>query len=134
MDLTLGVGSRRPSLRVYVDVPGGTTADALAKLSRKIEERLDATGVLGERYALEVSSPGLDRPLRTRRDFERLLGRDVALRTAGGGPREILGVLEEVGEEPEGSGFWIRVRLARRDEPLRLVASEIESARAHTPW
>jgi ribosome maturation factor RimP len=127
---------RRPVLRAYVDIPGGTTADACARLSRAIEARLDASGLVGERYVLEVSSPGLDRRLRTRRDFARLVGRPVEVHTRRGGeaPRRLVGVLEEVGGEQGGGGFWIALRPERGRETVRVPADDIASAKAHMPW
>lgn len=105
--LQVGGSARNPLVRAYVDLPGGTTVDACAILSRRIEARLESAAMLGERYTLEVSSPGLDRPLRSRRDFERLLGRPVEVRVAraGAGLREIVGLLEEVEEEPADVGL-----------------------------
>lgn len=128
-------GSSRPLLRVYVDVPGGTTLAACAGLSRKIEERLDASGLLGDRYTLEVSSPGLDRPLRTRRDFNRLVGRPIRVGTRAEvtGAREIVGVLEEVGGWEDGP-FWIALRPQGSAAALRLGEAEITFARAQMPW
>ena len=126
------VGSRHnPLLRAYVDVPGGTTAKACAELSRRIEARLDGSGLAGERYTLEVSSPGLDRPLLTRRDFARLLGRPVAVQVGSGGG-EFVGLLEDVGGEDED--FWIVLRVEGRQETMRLGGDQIASARPHVPW
>ncbi|MFN2432191.1 MAG: ribosome maturation factor RimP [Gemmatimonadota bacterium] len=132
------VGSaRKPLVRAYVDVPGGTTAEACAEISRRIEQRLETSGLVAARYTLEVSSPGLDRPLRTRRDFERLRGRRIALRLReeGGGGRQIVGVLEEVGGGEASGGFWIRLRPERRaGGELRLGAEQIASAKPHVQW
>ncbi len=135
IELEVGGSSRRPLLRAYVDVPGGTSVEACAELSRKIEARLDASGLAGERYTLEVSSPGLDRPLRSRRDFERLLGKTVAVwrRDAGEGGSELVGTVEEVGGEGEGH-FWLVLRPEGSAEPRRLDAGEITSAKPHLRW
>src|SRR3990167_9523060 len=59
-------------LRFLVHTPGGITLDRCAALNRALSDRLDAGGFLDEPYLLEVASPGLDRPLSTRRDFERV--------------------------------------------------------------
>jgi ribosome maturation factor RimP len=136
VDVESAGSGRRPVLRVYVDVPGGTTADACARLSREIEARLEASGLVGARYVLEVSSPGLDRPLRTRRDFARLLGREVEVRTRASseGRRALVGILVEVGDEAAESGFWIALRPERTSEPVRVRADDIAFARAHMPW
>src|SRR5688572_28681773 len=80
VDLDCAGSPRRPLLRAYVHVPGGTTIAACAELSRRIAARLDASALVAESYVLEVSSPGLDRPLRTWRDFLRLAGHPVLVR------------------------------------------------------
>ncbi len=132
VDLEVGGSPRKPVLRAYVDLPGGTTVGACAALSRKIEARLESAELVGERYVLEVSSPGLDRPLLSRRDFLRLRGRAVRVRErpSPGPGREWLGVLEEVGPEG-GADFWIMLRPPGAAEPVRLEAGEIAGAKAH---
>lgn len=134
VDLRVAGSPRKPQLRVFVDVPGGTTAEACAELSRRIEARLDATGLAGERYTLEVSSPGLDRPLRTRRDFQRLLGKEVVVRIpTEDGEKELVGVIEAVTGEA-GEQFSIVLRSGGTGGSLRLAREQILQARAHIPW
>jgi ribosome maturation factor RimP len=114
---------------VYVDVPGGTTADACAEISRAVEARLDAERPLGERYVLEVSSPGLDRPLRTAADFRRLQGRAVEVETAGAsGAGAHVGTVEHVGEA--AGGFTLRLRPLDGGRELELPGDAILRARA----
>ena len=66
-------------IRLLVDKVGGVTIQECATLNQLIGKALDASGGLTASYTLEVSSPGLDRPLSSRRDFERALGEDVEL-------------------------------------------------------
>ncbi len=66
-------------LRVFVYGHNGITIDEIAKLSRKISEALDSTDIMHKRYFLEVSSPGLDRPLRSVRDFVRAIDENVRI-------------------------------------------------------
>ena len=62
-------------VRVFADRPtGGISIDECARLSRKLSDWFDLENVFERSYILEVSSPGLDRPLVTRRDFERKVG------------------------------------------------------------
>jgi ribosome maturation factor RimP len=69
---------RRRLLRVYVDADGGVGLDEIALISRELSARLDATGAMGEApYTLEVSSPGVDRPLTQPRHWRRAAGRLV---------------------------------------------------------
>lgn len=62
-------------LRIYIDKPGGVTVEDCANVSRRIDMALEAEGVIEERYTLEVSSPGLTRPLRKPLDFIRATGK-----------------------------------------------------------
>jgi ribosome maturation factor RimP len=62
-------------LRLYVDKPGGIGLDDLQSVSEEVSAILDAEDPIEGRYTLEVSSPGLDRPLRTEDDYRRYVGR-----------------------------------------------------------
>ncbi|HET7753934.1 MAG TPA: ribosome maturation factor RimP [Anaeromyxobacteraceae bacterium] len=68
-------------LRVYVDREGGVTIDHCQELSRTIETVLDVEDFIEPAYSLEVSSPGLDRPLRKPSDFERFAGQRAHVKT-----------------------------------------------------
>jgi ribosome maturation factor RimP len=86
-------------LRVLVDKPqGGITLDECTSLSRSISEMLDANNLPDESYMLEVSSPGLDRPLSSEKDFRRNLGRKVKffLKEMLNGKLEWDGLIKEV--------------------------------------
>ena len=78
VELTI-VPGRSPTLRFLVQTAQGITLDECAALNRALSEVLDTNGLLQGSYLLEVASPGLDRPLRTRRDFERVRGRSVTV-------------------------------------------------------
>jgi ribosome maturation factor RimP len=73
-----GFGSQT-MVRVFVDRPGGVSIDRCAQASRMISDYLDAEDIIPHRYSLEVSSPGLDRPLNTRADFQRKRGEKITL-------------------------------------------------------
>ena len=64
-------------LRIYVDKEGGILINDCEAISRRIEAKLDAEDLIPDAYILEVSSPGLTRPLKKERDFERNLGKPV---------------------------------------------------------
>ena len=80
------VEARRESggivLRLYIDREGGVTLDDCARVSRQVSAELDADDPLPGRYTLEVSSPGIDRPLTKERDFQRFSGQTVRIVTA----------------------------------------------------
>jgi ribosome maturation factor RimP len=66
-------------LRVYIDSPHGISVDDCERVSRAVSEQLDAADPISGEYTLEVSSPGLDRVLRTQQHFERFAGERVKL-------------------------------------------------------
>lgn len=71
----------RWSLRVFIDCPGGVTLDHCQAASQMLSPLLDAEQAVQGSYVLEVSSPGLDRPLRKPEDFERFTGELIKLKT-----------------------------------------------------
>ena len=68
-------------LRAYIDKPGGITVDDCEIVNRALGDLLDEHDFIEESYILEVSSPGLGRPLKKERDFARSLGEEVEIRT-----------------------------------------------------
>ena len=68
-------------LRAYIDKPGGITIDDCEVVSREFSEILDAQDYIEDSYIFEVSSPGLGRPLKKEKDFQRNLGKEVEIRT-----------------------------------------------------
>jgi ribosome maturation factor RimP len=70
---------RRSVLKVFIDRLGGVTIDDCEQASRDLAVMLDVEGFAQGPYALEVSSPGLDRPLVEERDFRRAVGRRVSI-------------------------------------------------------
>jgi ribosome maturation factor RimP len=83
----IAAAGRRRLLRVVVDADGGPGLDDIAVLSRSLSAELDNSGVMGETaYTLEVSSPGVDRPLTAERHWRRAKGRLVRVPLAPGAP------------------------------------------------
>lgn len=68
-------------LRIFIDKPGGVSLDDCVRVSRSVEDVLDVEDMIPHRYRLEVSSPGLDRVLKTESDFQRFSGRRVRIQT-----------------------------------------------------
>ena len=68
-------------LRAYIDKPGGITVDDCETVSREFSDRLDEEDFIEDSYVMEVSSPGLGRPLKKDRDYARCLGKEVELKT-----------------------------------------------------
>jgi ribosome maturation factor RimP len=69
-------------IRMLVDGVGGVTIEQCAQANRRIGEALEQANVIEGRYTVEVSSPGLDRPLTVKRDFERAIGEDLDVQVA----------------------------------------------------
>ena len=71
---------RQSTLRIYIDGPNGVTVDDCARISHQVSGILDVEDPIQEQYMLEVSSPGMDRPLFTLKHFEAYAGHMVQLR------------------------------------------------------
>lgn len=68
-------------LRGYIDKPGGITVNDCEAVSRIFSDKLDENDFIEDSYIMEISSPGLDRPLKKDKDFARSIGKAVELRT-----------------------------------------------------
>jgi ribosome maturation factor RimP len=67
------------TVRLYIDKEGGVTIDDCSDVSRQVSAIFDVEDPIADKYNLEVSSPGLDRPLFTLAHYERFVGRDVVI-------------------------------------------------------
>ena len=67
------------TVRLFIDKDGGVTVDDCADVSRQVSAILDVEDPIADKYNLEVSSPGLDRPLFTLLQFERYIGQDISV-------------------------------------------------------
>jgi ribosome maturation factor RimP len=101
VDLEFSPSGSKSLLRIYVDKPGRVTIDECANLSRKVSDFLDMENLIPHRYNLEVSSPGLDRPLIKREDFMRKVGEKVRvfLKEPIDGKMELAGEIKKICEE-----------------------------------
>lgn len=71
---------RRPVLRIFIDREEGVGVEDCERVSRQVSSILDVEDLIRVEYTLEVSSPGMDRPLFTRAQFERFIGEQVSVR------------------------------------------------------
>lgn len=81
VEVELHPGSKGLVVTIFIDKDGGVTVRDCELFSRSIEALLDVEDPIKGSYVLEVSSPGLDRPLKTKRDFSKNLGRNVKITT-----------------------------------------------------
>jgi ribosome maturation factor RimP len=88
-------------LRFFVDKQGGVTLGDCAVISEHIGRLLDASDIIAQSYSLEVSSPGIDRPLRKTADFQKFIGErvDIMLYAPLNGRRHFRGTLEAADAE-----------------------------------
>lgn len=112
-------------LCVYVDGKdgAGVTLDACAKVSREISAILDVEDPISGRYQLEVSSPGIERPLYTLAQFSKYIGQDVKvkLHVAQQGRRQFVGRIEKIDNE--------QVFFMVEDDVLAAALSDIQKAK-----
>jgi ribosome maturation factor RimP len=112
----------RPILRVTIDSPSGVTIGDCEKASNDLSILLDVEDFsAGKRYTLEVTSPGLDRSLKTERDFKRIAGRIVVLQmnASWSGKKTLRGTVVQCG----GNILQCEVDGAVIDLPLTAIAS-----------
>ena len=131
-ELKRGGSRHRPALDVRVDRKdgGAVTVDDCARISRALEARFDAVGTLGERYVLEVSSPGIERPLKTADHWRRFTGKKVSVLSPALGGRieaENIGVVDENGQ------LLLRLRTAKGEEK-QVPLAEVKDARLVFEW
>jgi ribosome maturation factor RimP len=118
----------RTVLRVTVDRDGGVDLDSIALASERLARRLDLEGFAPGPYALEVSSPGLERPLREPRDFAKRVGQQVKVKTSGtvDGARTLIGTIVTAGPD--------EVRIATEAGEHGVSYDDIASARTVVDW
>jgi ribosome maturation factor RimP len=101
VDVGLFSRGRRHLLRITIDREGGITLDGCEAFSRRLETLLDVEDLIPGPYVLEVTSPGLDRPLKSPRDFQRQKGRllRIVTREKIGNQSFFIGRLKEADDE-----------------------------------
>jgi ribosome maturation factor RimP len=128
VEATFHRGQGRGLLKVTVDREGGVDLDAIGEVSDRIGRRLDLEGFDPGPYTLEVTSPGVERPLRRPDEFARRVGERVKVRTARPveGARVLTGTIVEAGRA--------EVRLATEAGERTVPFDDIESARTVFEW
>ena len=130
----------RPILRLRIERAGAAeqgdtpqqavTVEDCTRVSRDVEAFLDEREDLSDRYVLEVSSPGLERPLTKRRDYERFTGKEIALKTSesvGDLGKRIEGVLRGINDADI-------ITLGVNDAPVEIALSNVKRAHLIFRW
>ncbi|HUK57403.1 MAG TPA: ribosome maturation factor RimP [Nitrospiria bacterium] len=129
VDLELSGQGRRGHLRIFIDKDGGVNVDDCEQASRYVGHALDAVDPIPNAYLLEVSSPGLDRPLRKAEDYRRFAGKLARLKLV----RPLDGAWVVVGRLRGLEGD--RVELQPEDrEAVQIALADIAQARLEVEW
>jgi ribosome maturation factor RimP len=128
VEVTFRREAGRKVLRVVVDREGGVDIDTISATAEQVSRRLDLEGFAPGPYALEVSSPGIERPLRRPVDFRRRVGDRVKVRTVSPieGARNHAGALVSADAEA--------IVIATDGGELRVPFEQIASARTVADW
>ena len=129
VDIELAGNRSQQLIRIYIEKPGGILLTDCVAVSRELGERFDAENVIENSYCLEVSSPGIERPLRKIKDFERYVGHRVRIRLKGKqkGKRRITGKIVAVDEN------IIRI-LSKNGEKSSFSLADIAKAKLDVDW
>jgi ribosome maturation factor RimP len=104
-------------LLILIDADQGVTIDTCAKVSRRVSEDLEALDLVDEAYILEVSSPGLDYPLSTLRQYQKNLGRDLKVTLSSG--TDLQGNLKELGET------FLKMTVKKKEKGKKATEEEV---------
>ena len=116
----------RTLVRVKVDRKGGIELAECQQLSRDLSQLLDDVDPIDSRYQLEVTSPGVNHPLRSQRDFDRVQGRLVAIRRTADDAAELRGTVHSAGDT--------HVVIVADDTEVSVAYDDIETATQALPW
>ena len=130
IDVQVKGSGPRTMVKVIVDRKGGVGLAECQSVSRSLSKQLDESDPIDSRYQLEVTSPGVNHPLRSQRDFDRVEGRIVVVRRRvdgdSAGPAEIKGTVVEARETD--------VVLDSDGNSVSVAYDEIDTAKQALPW
>jgi ribosome maturation factor RimP len=108
-------------IEIFADTDAGITADQLAEISREMSREIDQRDLIPGRFRLEVSSPGLQRPLKLQRQYKKNIGREVKVIFLADGVKKIdTGILSEVSD-----AFIV---LKKEDVPVSIRTDDVQEA------
>ncbi len=114
-------------LRVYIDKDGGVDIEECGKVSEQLSEKLDENDPVSVPYFLEVSSPGVERPLKNKKDFEENIGKTVYVKLYEplDNSKEFEGVLNEF----TGDSLKLEIKVKSRKKEVEIPYEKIAKAR-----
>lgn len=117
-------------IEVYIDKTDcNITIDECAKISRKLEEYLETNQLVGEKYTLEVSSPGMDQPLKVIQQYQKNIGKNIEIVMNGG--IKIIGKLIAFNENTIEVEIEKKIKKESHTEKKEIALSEIKSIKKH---
>lgn len=126
-DILIQGSSRKPLIRVVIDKDGGVTIYDCERMSKSLGALLDIEDLMKTPYTLEVSSPGLDRPLSKQKDFHKNIGKLIRIVTSERLDNQtfFIGRITDVGEN------WVRISYDKKgkSEDLFIPIDKISKAR-----
>jgi ribosome maturation factor RimP len=129
VDIEIKGSGNRPVINIYLDnEKGGVDVDECAKISNELSVVLEAHELVGENYVLNVSSPGLDRPLKDIRQFRKNVGRKVSVSyNSDEGPKTIPGTFTNFNDE-------VLTVEKENGEPVEISYSTVTHAKVFPAW
>lgn len=125
LDVRVFRGGGRHQLRIYLDAPdGGISLDQVTKASRTAGMLLEEADLIPGQYVIEVSSPGIRRPLRTPAHFEAAVGEKVDLKVAGRDTSRLRGILKAAGD----GSLTVEVENAGETEEVTVTMGAVREA------
>lgn len=111
-------------LRVYIDKPGGIDITECGEVSELLSEELDRVDPIKDAYFLEVSSPGVERPLKTKQDFANHIGKNVLIKLYSpiDGEKEFEGILKDFNNEVAVVSYKVKTRTKEVEIPFEKIA------------
>ena len=128
VDVVIRQEGRTCVVQVFWDTDAGVRIEQCAEVSRELNRTMELRGLVDENLRLEVSSPGIDEPLKLLRQYKKNVGREYRVRyRSTEGPKEFVGSIEAVEED--------RVRFrSEKSEPVTLAFESIIESTEVLPW
>ena len=124
--LDWGKNGKRWRLLIYLDSPEGVGMDSCVRISNKLSKKLDSVELIDRKYDLEISSPGIERPLITADHYKGAIEENINVKTYGPvkNQRQFEGILEDYIKREDGD----YIKLRQREESIEIPMKKISNA------